>query len=97
MTRARGGQTRRHAFAGRGPARIERRLENGTGSPGVGADLLKRLQDESLLPSVELILPPGWRRTKDFPEDGHLTITAAGNGAYDVVVDGATVGAELSL
>jgi hypothetical protein len=63
-------------------------------SHGVKLDV--EVRDESLLPSVELILPPGWRRTKDFPEDGHLTITAAGDGAFDVIVDGATVGAELS-
>jgi hypothetical protein len=63
-------------------------------SHGVKLDV--EVQDESLLPSVHLILPPGWTRTKEFPEDGHLIIAGAGDHVYDVLVDGSAVGTQLS-
>jgi len=36
-------------------------------------------------------LPPGWERSDEFPEDGHVTLSGDSNGSYSVVVDGVPV------
>src|SRR4051812_10828293 len=54
-------------------------------SHGVKLDV--EIQDESLLPAVEQILPPGWQPSDEFPEDGHFTVRTGGNGVYDVLAE----------
>jgi hypothetical protein len=61
-----------------------------------GVKLDVEVQDEALRPAVEQILPPGWRPSEEFPEDGHFTLSAGDNGTYDVIVDGVAVGTELA-
>ena len=46
------------------------------------------IQDATLMPRVERILPPGWRAVREFPEDGHLTLASRPGDLYDVLVDG---------
>jgi hypothetical protein len=58
-------------------------------SHGVRLDV--EVQDEALVSIVEPILPPGWQRSQDFPEDGHLTIGGNLEQGYDVHVDGEPV------
>ena len=63
-------------------------------SYGVRLDV--EVEDEGLQPAVELILPPGWEPSEEFPEDGHFTVSGRADGAYAVLVDGAS-GAVLAL
>lgn len=58
-------------------------------SHGVKLDV--QVEDEALLSIVEPILPPGWQRSRDFPEDGHLSIGRSSEQGYDVHVDGDAV------
>lgn len=52
-----------------------------------GLQLDVEVEDDALLPAVEAILPPGWRPSSDFPEDGHLTLGGEGPAGYFVRVD----------
>jgi hypothetical protein len=61
-----------------------------------GAELDVEVEDDALVPAVEQILPPGWERSGEFPEDGHLTLSGSSDGIYSVLVDGEPVGAQLS-
>jgi hypothetical protein len=63
-------------------------------SHGVHLDV--EVQDAGLLPVVERILPPGWQPSDRFPEDGHLTLAASGDHAYDVLLDGGPVATGVS-
>lgn len=54
-------------------------------SHGVRLDI--EVQDESLMPAVEQILPPGWTVLEEFPEDGHFTVSSNGAGTYDVLAE----------
>jgi hypothetical protein len=54
-------------------------------SHGVLLDV--EVQDESLAEEVLRILPPGWLPTDEFPEDGHFTLSAQGDGTYDVYAE----------
>jgi hypothetical protein len=56
-----------------------------------GVKLDVEVRDDALVPAVERLLPPGWERANEFPEDGHLTLSASSGGGYDVVVDGEPV------
>jgi len=53
------------------------------------------VHDESLQPTVDLILPPGWELSEEFPEDGHFTLTGERDGEYHVLVDGQQAGTSL--
>ncbi len=53
-----------------------------------GVKLDVEVQDDALVPAVEQMLPPGWERSNEFPEDGHLTLSGSSGGTYDVVIDG---------
>jgi hypothetical protein len=55
-------------------------------SHGVKLDV--EVADESLVSRVRDILPPAWKPTREFPEDGHLTIASSRAGEFDVDVDG---------
>lgn len=61
-----------------------------------GLRLDVEVEDEALQPAVELILPPGWEPSEEFPEDGHFTLSGRADGAYAVLVDGAPVGTGLT-
>jgi hypothetical protein len=63
-------------------------------SYGVRLDV--EVHDETLQPSVELILPPAWQRSQEFPEDGHFTLEGPADGAYSVLVDGAPIATGLT-
>ena len=63
-------------------------------SYGVRLDV--EIEDEALQPAVELILPPGWQPSEEFPEDGHFTLSGRADGAYSVLVDGAPIGTGLA-
>ena len=62
-----------------------------------GVKLDVEVEDEVLVPAVEQILPPGWERSNEFPEDGHLTLSGSAGGTYDVVIDGEPAGTRLPL
>jgi hypothetical protein len=61
-----------------------------------GVQLDVEVEDQELVRLVEAILPPGWRRSEQFPEDGHLALGSAGNGTYEVVVDGSLVATDVT-
>jgi hypothetical protein len=61
-----------------------------------GLRLDVEVEDEALQPAVELILPPGWEPSEEFPEDGHFTLGGRADGAYAVLVDGAPIGTGLA-
>jgi hypothetical protein len=61
-----------------------------------GVKLDVEVEDDGLLPKVEHLLPPGWERSNEFPEDGHLTLLGSANGSYDVLIDGEPVAARLA-
>ena len=61
-----------------------------------GLRLEVEVDDEALQPAVESILPPGWRPSEEFPEDGHFTLGGRTDGAYTVLVDGVPVGQGLA-
>jgi hypothetical protein len=61
-----------------------------------GLRLDVEVEDEALQPAVELILPPGWEPSDEFPEDGHFTLSGRADGAYAVVADGAMIGSGLT-
>jgi hypothetical protein len=63
-------------------------------SYGVRLDV--EVQDQTLQPLVERILPPGWARSNEFPEDGHFTLSGDATTGYQVLVDGAPVGMQLT-
>jgi hypothetical protein len=63
-------------------------------SHGVKLDV--EVTDDSLLSSVEPILPPGWIRSGAFPEDGHLILTGSEEPGYDVIVDSSTISSGLT-
>jgi hypothetical protein len=50
------------------------------------------VHDESLRPAVDSILPPGWERSDEFPEDGCFVLAGEQDGQYSVLVDGKSVG-----
>lgn len=62
-----------------------------------GLKLHIEVHDEAALPEVERILPPGWRPSTEFPEDGHFTLGNGFDGGYDVHVDDATVGSGMEM
>jgi hypothetical protein len=53
-----------------------------------GVLLAVEVEDESLEPEIDLVLPPGWEHSEEFPEDGHFTLAGAQGGGYSVLVDG---------
>jgi hypothetical protein len=53
------------------------------------------VHDESLGPAVDLLLPPGWEASDEFPQDGHFTLAGKRDGEYSVLVDGEPAGAGL--
>lgn len=61
-----------------------------------GVKLDVQVDDDGLIPAVEEVLPPGWERSSEFPEDGHFTLSRSGRGGYDVVVDGVPVATRLA-
>jgi len=61
-----------------------------------GLRLDVEVEDETLQPAVESILPPGWQPSEQFPEDGHFTLGGRADGAYAVLVDGAPIGTGLA-
>ncbi len=61
-----------------------------------GVKLDVEVQDLSLQPAVEQILPPGWQPSDEFPEDGHFTLSTGADGTYDVLVDGVAIGTGLA-
>jgi hypothetical protein len=61
-----------------------------------GVKLDVEVQDERLLPAVERILPPGWRSSGDFPEDGHFTLSRDTDGTLGVFAEGQPIGTGLS-
>jgi hypothetical protein len=61
-----------------------------------GVKLDVEVQDEALMPAVEQLLPPGWERSEEFPEDGHLTLSGPADGSYYVVVDGEPVATRMA-
>lgn len=63
-------------------------------SHGVKLDV--EVQHDALLPSVERILPPGWKPLHEFPEDGHFTLSRAEDGTYGVYAEGAPLGTGLT-
>ncbi len=63
-------------------------------SYGVRLDV--EVDDDTLQPAVELILPPGWQPSEEFPEDGHFTLRGRADGAYSVLVDGEPIGTGLA-
>lgn len=63
-------------------------------SHGVKLDV--EVEDDALLPVVEAILPPGWRRSEEFPEDGHITLAGGPGGVYDVFVDNVLTAADVT-
>ena len=55
-------------------------------SYGVRLDI--EVQAAELESSVRAILPPGWTETDEFPEDGHLTVSGAGDGTFGAYAEG---------
>jgi hypothetical protein len=56
-----------------------------------GVELDVEVEDEALVPKVEQILPPGWKPSSEFPEDGHLTLRGSSDGTYEIVANGEPV------
>jgi hypothetical protein len=54
-------------------------------SHGVLLDV--EIQDAEIADQVRRILPPGWKPSDQFPEDGHFVITPTGNGTYEVYAE----------
>ena len=63
-------------------------------SYGVRLDV--EVHDAALQAAVDLILPPGWQPSDEFPEDGHFTLGGSADGAYSVSVDGSPIGTGLA-
>lgn len=61
-----------------------------------GVQLDVEVEDEANLAAVEAILPPAWRPSDQFPEDGHLTLATGPAGTHDVVVDGAPIATDMT-
>jgi hypothetical protein len=53
------------------------------------------VHDESLQAAVEEMLPPGWTRSDEFPEDGHFTLSGTRDGEYGVQAEGQSLGSGL--
>jgi hypothetical protein len=61
-----------------------------------GVKLDVEIRAEELTPAVEQILPPGWERSDEFPEDGHFTIGLGEDGRYEVLAEGSVLAGGLT-
>jgi hypothetical protein len=61
-----------------------------------GVKLDVEVEDDALVPAVEWLLPPGWERSDEFPEDGHFTLRGRSGASHDVVIDGEPFGTRLA-